>query len=755
MLFIQKDGINDLDEIGLTALDSNGDGMIDSMDDMDGDGIIDFEDRNDEDTDTNDFGGLPAPTTNVWQQAIAPEILDPCNCLANESFLNAGDGQFSEEVKIISLSGETWTLTSVFGFYQNPTASFPPPSGGSGPYPQVLYSVETTFVETPLGNGESAYTLQGLHVDAVGYSVVATNGTHTLNIGHTCNYDDSCRSTLETTTEGTPGAPVADTVAHNFMVPVGNTPFRDTMKSCDSAKNLFTDDGTIDGLYSDATARNSVIRICPQTQWQTVMVSFTDFDLANGDALNVYEGTTTDFANQIAHMTGTGVSQANGGWVMAHCDPDTNATGCLTFQFRTNGDNNKGRGWAANVSCNDRGVQLTPPNDLHAQLTCEETFAELTIRPATVMADCGTVQDSQIVRVFNQKEVLCLDTCLASTDVVTEQFAIGQYKVEYKLKSDTTKVTEAVMSVQAPALVCNDVINVPLGSACSIMLTPDDLLENPCDTITDTIYYTITLKGVDEKGNSITLATGGGKGGTYPVLTKEMIDQCGGTITAEIERSYYEDLTLNICNNGVQTANCEVSVNLLDQTPPFFTNVSTVADTFRLCDAVLTAESLGLAAPTASDNCTEATVTFVDATILNEGATCDTTRALINWKATDACGNEATLAQSVVILRPEISDIVIPQNAVLSCGEDTESTFNDLAKTGVPSIKVGKVINGILVPTDTIPLDTADYVCGYVLQKTDVAVSADCGIKVFRTWEILDWCDAQNGPQPLTTQFKQ
>jgi len=625
------------------------------------------------------------------------------------------------------------------GNFRKRSPVFPPASGGT-PYTQIPHTVGTTFVETPIGGGESEYTLKGIHVDAIGYSIVATNGIHSLDIGHTCNYDESCRTTIITDPDGTPGIPELDPCAQNFIAPTDNVARRDTMKCCDADKNLFNDDGSIDGLYVDTTARNSVITICPQTQWQTITVNFTDFDLDAGDALNVYEGTTTAFVNQIAHMTGTGVSQANGGWVASHCNQEINQTGCLTFQFRTDGDNSKGRGWAANVTCNERGVQLTPPNDLVANLTCEETYTIFEIEPATVMADCGTVQDSQIVRVYNQKGEICLDTCLASTDVVKDTFGIGTYLVEYFLKTDTVKTTQGVMSVQGATLVCNDEINVPLGSACDIVLTPDDLLESTCDTITDTVYYYITLKGVDKNGQPIVLATGGGKGGAYPSVTKDMIDECDGMITAEIEKRYYDDLDLTFCNNGVQSAACEVRVNLFDQVPPVFTNISAIADTFRLCSIDLTADALGLPTPTAIDNCEEATVEFVDATILNEGGSCDTTRALLNWKATDACGNEATLAQSVVILRPEFTDIIKPENITLSCGEDTESTLSDISRTGIPSIKVGKVVNGVLIPTDTIALDTVNYICGYIVQKKDVSVPADCGIKLFRYWEILDWC---------------
>ena len=135
-------------------------------------------------------------------------------------------------------------------------------------------------------------------------------------------------------------------------------------------------------------AINSVLTIFPQNQWQTITVSFSDFDLASGDALNVYEGTSTTFENQIANMTGTGVSQANGGWVTSNCDPTINSTGCLTFQFRTNGDNNKGRGWAANIACNDRGIELAATFN-NGKIECHNARAWMGFGNPVVTSTCG------------------------------------------------------------------------------------------------------------------------------------------------------------------------------------------------------------------------------------------------------------------------------------------------------------------------------------------------------------------------------
>jgi hypothetical protein len=746
------DGINDIDESGNGTLDLDGDGKIDNIQDEDMDGIEDTLDTNDDDADDDDLGGITIPVIDNWRKAGNASILDPCNCLGNESSLGSGDGQFSEEILVTSTSGETWTITEVKGLYKNPTAPIFPPATGGNPYPQVPYAVGDVLTETALGNGRSQYIIKGIHVDAIGYTAKVSNGFQTLNIGNTCNYSASCRVGIVSNPDGTPGPVTTDTSAHNFIIPTDNVHRFDTMRSCDPAKNTFLDDGLVDGLYIDTAARNNVLTICPQNRWQTVTVHFSEFDLAPNDVLNVYDGIGTASNTQIAVMNGTGVSAANGGWVSAHCDPDTNATGCLTFQFRTNGDNNKGTGWKASVTCNDRDIQLTPANNLVATLDCDSTYKILAIQPATVKTGCGAVQDSQIIRVFNTHGDICLDTCLAKNQTVYDTFALGAYKIEYKLKSDTAKTAEAIITIQGASLVCNDVINVPLGSTCNVLLTPDDLLETTCDTITDSVYYYITLTGVDKNGKDSVLATGGGKGGNYPMISKNMISHCGASIKATIEKRYYEGLNLSFSNNGMKSVKCNVQVNLSDQSAPIFQDAASI-DTFRMCNLELTPENLGLIAPKAVDNCDEVAVKFSKVTILQDGNVCDTTRAQIVWTATDACNNTTTLNQTIIITRPTANDIVKAKTATLSCGQDQESALQDLAKTGKPGIKVGKVKNGQLIPSDTIALDTADYVCGYILKKEDIQIPADCGIKVFRYWSVLDWCDASQGIIALDTQL--
>lgn len=96
-----------------------------------------------------------------------PEISDPCSC--------RGDGSFDEQVVIgPTTNDQTWTVKSTN--LLNPVTLLP-------------YPVGTPFVEVPINADSSIYTLQGVHLDAVGYTVTAESPVFDdLSIGNTCFY---------------------------------------------------------------------------------------------------------------------------------------------------------------------------------------------------------------------------------------------------------------------------------------------------------------------------------------------------------------------------------------------------------------------------------------------------------------------------------------------------------------------------------------------------------------------------------------
>jgi uncharacterized Zn-binding protein involved in type VI secretion len=544
----------------------------------------------------------------------------------------------------------------------------------------------------------------------------------------------------------------------------------------DTSGTIFTDDGSNDGNYADGHARRDTIEICPKDDWHRVKVVFTEFDLDEGDTLFAFNGnkaalhganaqTGANFPLGIGSGAGTGASKAFGGWIDASCDPKVNKTGCLTFVFHTDNDNSKGAGWEAWVGCEARDITLGTVDIPSRKLTCDSAAYGIITIPAPEVKACKvalpTASDSVRTVIKNQLGVVCIDTCLTNAGAissVTDTFAIGIYNVEYTLKSDPTKKKTATFSVQAPSLVCNNKIEVPFGSACMIQLTPDDLLESPCDTITDTMYYNITVTLGSGKTQKVLKTTGYNTGAavTYPIITVADIKAAGMTVceataNVTVERVYYGRLSnMTICNNGPQNASCSTTLSFNDQSQPFIT-LSTTADTLVACDTT----GLGaLLNPKAIDNCdSDVPVTYTvtmqetDPCFNNAGKP-DTTTAVVNFSAADDCGNVGTFSKTFTIIRPNenhYAEARTPKARDCKDGDNESET---------PGLKIGSIKNGVFKATDTIHLNTTDYICGYILTKKDVEIpSTDCGRKIYRYWSIIDWCTPDVGPSVMDTTF--
>ena len=534
----------------------------------------------------------------------------------------------------------------------------------------------------------------------------------------------------------------------------------------------FTDDGTNDGNYADGHARRDTVEICPNDKWHRVNVTFTHFDLEENDTLFAYQGTKADVVGGMLvpdTATLTGVSKAFGGWIAADCNPRVNPSGCLTFEFRTDGQNTKGAGWDAWVDCEDRDISVETVNIPNRKLTCDSAAYGIITINAPEIKICGTVatqtaDDSVRLVVTNQHGVVCIDSCITKAgmnNAVTDTFAIGSYKATFTLKSDTEKTSETIFSVQAPALVCNDNINVPLGSACMIVLTPDDILEQPCDTITDTMYYNITITLGSGKTEKVLTTSNYNNGNAvvYPVITTADLEAAGMTVcdaTAKItiERIYYGTTdTLTFCNNGVKSNACETTIDFSDQSIPWVSVVPGI-DTIIACDTT------GLAAlleANAIDNCDEELPITYTVTLAEEdpcfasAGKPDTTIATVLFTAVDDCGNVGTFEKEYTIIRPNKDDhIAKTENVTTECDEDKN------AISGVPGMKIGTLKDGVFTVKDTIELSVNKYICGYILTKRDENIpSNDCGAKVFRYWSLLDWCKPEIGPVACDTTFIQ
>ncbi|WNM18541.1 choice-of-anchor L domain-containing protein [Flavobacterium capsici] len=176
---------------------------------------------------------------------------------------------------------------------------------------------------------------------ATGFVTANTNNSFTLTglNPDTC-YDIYIRAVCSTTDSSEWGGPV--TITTQIAPPVcGGT---------------FTDAAGANANYANNS--NSTVIICPTNPNEVVTVTFTSFFTeANWDALYVFDGNSTS-APQIASTNGAGNvpgGLAGGYWGNLNTNlpgPFTSSspTGCLTFNFRSDGSVNN-PGWVANVTC--------------------------------------------------------------------------------------------------------------------------------------------------------------------------------------------------------------------------------------------------------------------------------------------------------------------------------------------------------------------------------------------------------------------
>lgn len=269
--------------------------------------------------------------------------------------------------------------------------------------------------------------------------------------------------------------------------------------------------------------------------------------------------------------------------------------------------------------------------------------------------------------------------------------------------------------VATPAtVVCNDLVQISLDEDCSTLVLPDMILEGGLYGCYDD--YTVTIRAANglSMGN---IATGGMRGDTLKVEVRHPVsgNSCWGQIVVE------------------------------DKIPP----IVSCKDLYLPCvltnfdPAYLRTDLLVLDAfPTASDNCSTPSRTYVDnpltdmpcGSVVNGR---DISAFFVRkWTYKDASGNQTTCEQNIYLERKKISDIVKPAGVSLSC---TGSL------TIIPAQQV-YTINGIPMPYITfnaVPILLWPNVgmCELSLSYTDDTLIVCSGsYTINRKWVFLDWC---------------
>jgi hypothetical protein len=228
------------------------------------------------------------------------------------------------------------------------------------------------------GNTSSGYTdsnqgcTAGNEDDDVWYRFVATSNTHTITVDGGADFDavlgvysdcsgsqpsgGACVDATGTNgneTRVVTGLTIGNTYyicVHDYATGGGNfticittlapvvTMTNGTSTVCNAT---FQDNG---GTGSYSNNQNLVYTFCPSTPGQCIRSAFSSFDLEDSfDYLSVYNGNSTS----APMMLGSSFSATSPGTLTA---TTTNASGCMTFKFSSDGATTAS-GWVANITC--------------------------------------------------------------------------------------------------------------------------------------------------------------------------------------------------------------------------------------------------------------------------------------------------------------------------------------------------------------------------------------------------------------------
>lgn len=276
----------------------------------------------------------------------------------------------------------------------------------------------------------------------------------------------------------------------------------------------YFDTGGASKPYDDTVVQTYYV--CPQNNMtEYVKVVFNQYDLANGDVLQVYDGDLRDYPNApLIATTGGGSSVADapgGGWIISDpCGIDTDGdgdidsdnhnnngglsnddlSGCLTLVFTPNGDQTKGAGYAFHVECEDRGFffPLEGNNQIFTEVIslgefCEGTGINFNNFPIPQYSDCT---GGDLIVTSD-----CPDVIITATTITVP---VGTATITFTSPLFPEKQASYTYIVLPPSLGCNDEVNVSLLNNCTIAVTPDLILEDPCefaDNLSGTAAYTV------------------------------------------------------------------------------------------------------------------------------------------------------------------------------------------------------------------------------------------------------------------------
>ena len=545
----------------------------------------------------------------------------------------------------------------------------------------------------------------------------------------------------------------------------------------DSQGVLYQDDneGGV-GIYDDLTARKDTVSICPATSWEAITLNFTAFDLAEGDTLFAFDGNKEAVVAAIADInnaglnpymrdrarligigsgSGVGVSKGFGGWIGANCDPARNASGCLTFIFKTNGDNIKGKGWEAWASCASRTISLNAGINQDYQASCSISepapIASVPVTAANISGSCILMDSTVRVTISNlHTNTQCLqENAKAGAAIPSSpiKLAPGFYQIIHALVADTLKRDTQYIKVNGPNLVCNDEVNIAIDALCRTGITLDGLIE------TDTCVGSSVSHHLIIKNNAGKIIA---QGRNLALDTVQIEGVCGESqYTATVVRTFRYANSTALCKPDSIETFCEVKLNFIDETVPVFDRDTARVDTLVGCDPSLITEKI-LTPPIPIDNCgdtLEPTFTIIPFQL--SYGDCEYPREyFIKWEAADSCQNAATpIMDTLRMIRP--TEFSNPSSITEDCTKEENGLLPLVSRARVrPGLRTGKMVNGVFSASGTMRLSLDTAVCKYIAVILDsTEVYGPCGKRFAEmVWGYVDLCNPNQAPVLIDTQ---
>lgn len=268
-----------------------------------------------------------------------------------------------------------------------------------------------------------------------------------------------------------------------------------------------------------------------------------------------------------------------------------------------------------------------------------------------------------------------------------------------------------IFNTDAPLLLCNDHLNIPLDFDCELEITPQFLLLNPQGALDK---YIITL--VDEHGKIIPNNT----------ITS---DQVNTTVSYTVGHDCSSSTctgSFNVYDNIAPVLNCvDRTIDCLEETIP--DSLGFPVDTSIVDISVLDSIYYGAVG---LDGCGLTKLRFFDEETIFD---CKEDRVIkrINrtWTAEDAFGNTSNCVEHITVMAMGLDSIVFPPNfdnidsLSFECYQDFKKLENGNPSPDTTGYPIVRSCSNINISYNDSRFD----ICGG-------------GYKVLRKWEGIDWC---------------